>query len=115
MNNSDLQVRFSKETGQQVFQTGKQMNLYYTDEYVRWLENITLKQANSTEQSDSNCNIPHVSGYVIRDCNNNIIKANSFNPKDFEQMKIAGKILDHEIDENGVKVIKRMDITSVSL
>ena len=60
-----------------------------------------------------------VSGYVIKfdepDCNNNVIKANSFNPKDFEQMKISGKILDYEIDENGVKVVKRMDITSVSL
>ena len=60
-----------------------------------------------------------VSGYAIKfdepGCNNNAIKANSFNPKDFEQMKIAGKILDYEIDENGVKVVKRMDITSVSL
>jgi len=60
-----------------------------------------------------------VSGYTIRfdepDSNNNVIKANSFNPKDFEQMKIAGTILDYEIDDNGVKVVKRMDITSVSL
>jgi hypothetical protein len=30
-------------------------------------------------------------------------------------MKIAGNIIDYEIGEKGVKVIKRMDITSVSI
>lgn len=78
---------------------------------------------NKEKQQQENGKLPLqnviVSGYAIRfdepDCNNNAIKANSFNPKDFEQMKIAGKMLDYEIDENGVKVVKRIDITSVSL
>lgn len=46
MNNTDLQVRYHKETGKQVLQTGKQMNLYYTDDYIRWLEAKVLQQAN---------------------------------------------------------------------
>lgn len=52
---------------------------------------------------------------IFTDCNNNVIKVNSFNPKDFEKMKTEDRILDYEIDENGVKVIKRIDVTSVSL
>ena len=64
MNNTDLQVRFNKETKQQVLQTGKQMNLYYTDEYVRWLEDIALKQANGAKASEATAILPHVSNSV---------------------------------------------------
>lgn len=60
MNNTDLQVRFNKETKQQVLQTGKQMNLYYTDEYVRWLEDIALKQANGDDTGQDKCHIQNV-------------------------------------------------------
>lgn len=52
MNNSDLQVRFCKETEQQVLQTGKQMNLYYTDEYVRWLESKVLQQSSGVKSEN---------------------------------------------------------------
>lgn len=61
MNNTDLQVSFNKETKQQVLQTGKQMNLYYTDEYVRWLEDIALKQANDADTEQDKCHIQRVS------------------------------------------------------
>lgn len=82
MNNTDLQVRFSKETKQQVLQTGKQMNLYYTDEYVRWLEDIVLKQANGAETEQDKCHIQRVN-YLLPDnkCNytGNFCKGDSYN------------------------------------
>ena len=65
MNNTDLQVRFSKETKQQVLQTGKQMNLYYTDEYVRWLEDIALKQANDADTGQDKCHIQRASNRTL--------------------------------------------------
>ena len=52
MNNTDLQVRYHKETEQQVLQTGKQMNLYYTNEYVRWLEAKVLQQVSGVNSEN---------------------------------------------------------------
>lgn len=62
LNNTDLQIKFNKETEKQVLQTGVNMNLYYTDEYVKWLESIVLRQANGVEQStESASHIQNVS------------------------------------------------------
>lgn len=59
------------------------------------------------------------SGYVIRfneaDTNGIIINKDAINIKDFEQMKVAGIIVDYEIDDNGVKIIKKFALRSVSL
>jgi hypothetical protein len=59
------------------------------------------------------------SGYVIRfneaDTNGIIISKNTINVNDFEQMKVSGRIVDYEIDDNGVKVIKKFDLRGVSL
>lgn len=80
-----------------------------------------MTKKNKTSENQAQCAIQNVvcSSYALRfnepDSHGNVILPNSFNVKDFEQMKIAGKIIDYEIDDNGVKVIKRMDITSVSI
>ena len=59
------------------------------------------------------------SGYATRfneaDTNGIIINKDAINIKDFEQMKVAGTIVDYEIDDNGVKIIKKFDLKSVSL
>ena len=59
------------------------------------------------------------SNYVVKfnepDLNGNIIKKEAINLENFQQMKIRGEIIDYEIDENGVKVIKKFNLTSVSL
>ena len=59
------------------------------------------------------------SGCAIRfneaDTNGIIINRDAINIKDFEQMKVAGTIVDYEIDDNGVKIIKKFDLRSVSL
>ena len=62
MTRTDLQLKFNKETGFHVLQTGIEMNMYFTDDYIAWLENLVLDKANGFEQSTSNCNKPHVSG-----------------------------------------------------
>jgi hypothetical protein len=59
------------------------------------------------------------SGYTIRfnevDTNEIIINKDAININDFEQMKVSGTIVDYEIDDNGVKIIKKFDLRSVSL
>src|SRR5690554_4962389 len=58
------------------------------------------------------------SGYVIRfneADTNGIINKDAINIKDFEQMKVAGTIVNYEIDDIGVKIIKKFDLKSVSL
>ena len=58
------------------------------------------------------------SGYAIRfneaDTNGIIINKDAININDFEQMKLSGTIVDYEIDDNGVKIIKKFDLRSVS-
>lgn len=58
-------------------------------------------------------------GYALRfnepDSEGNAILSNSFDAKEFEQMKIAGDIIDYVVDDKGVKVTKRVDIASLPL
>ena len=57
-------------------------------------------------------------GYLIRfnevNANGIIINKDAINIEDLDHMKIAGKIVDYEIDDNGVKIIKNFDLRSVS-
>jgi len=57
-----------------------------------------------------------VSGYVYKfnepTKDGLIYKKESFDMSKFEQLKMRGEILDFEIDEFGVKIIKQVDITS---
>lgn len=79
------------------------------------------KQIKSLNEHQENLNIFDVmcSDYAIRfneaDTNGIIINKDAINIKDFEQMKVAGTIVDYEIDDNGVKIIKKFDLRSVSL
>lgn len=72
-------------------------------------------------KNEKQCAIHDVmcSGYVVRfnepDLNGNIIKKEAINLDNFQQMKICGEIIDYEIDDNGVKIIKKMNLTSVSI
>ena len=72
-------------------------------------------------KNEQQCAIHDVmcSGYVVRfnepDLNGNIIKKEAINLDNFQQMKIRGEIIDYEIDDNGVKIIKKFNLTSVSL
>ena len=54
------------------------------------------------------------SGYVIRfnkaDTAGIIINKDAINIKDFEQMKVAGTIVDYEIDDSGVKINKNREL-----
>ena len=77
---------------------------------------------NRKEQNLNNAENPKLGimcGYVIRfneaDANGIIINKDAINIKDFEQMKVSGTIIDYEIDDNGVKIIKKFDLKSVSL
>ena len=45
----------------------------------------------------------------------NMIKKEAINLDNFQEMKIRGEIIDYKIDENGVKVIKKFNLTSMSL
>jgi hypothetical protein len=64
--------------------------------------------------SDVMCSV-----YAIRfneaDANGIIINKDAININDFEQMKVSGTIVDYEIDDNGVKIIKKFDLSSASL
>ena len=80
---------------------------------------------NKEEQNLNNAENPKMgiydamcSGYVIRfneADTNGIINKDAINIKNFEQMKVAGTIVDYEIDDNGVKIIKKFDLKTVSL
>jgi hypothetical protein len=76
---------------------------------------------NSNETQNPKLGISDVmcSGYVIRfneaDTNGIIINKDAINIKDFEQMKVAGTIVDYEIGDNGVKIIKKFNLRTVSL
>lgn len=81
---------------------------------------------NKEEQNLNNLENPKLgisdvmcSGYTIIfnevDVNGIIINKDAINIKDFEQMKVAGTIVDYEIDDNGVKIIKKFDLRGVSL
>ena len=54
------------------------------------------------------------SGYVLRfneaDTAGIIINKDAINIKDFEQMKVAGTIVDYEIDDSGVKINKNREL-----
>ena len=58
-------------------------------------------------------------GYGIRfnevDRNGRMFTKDSINIENFIQMKLCGTIVDYEIDDNGVKIIKKFDLTGVSL
>ena len=81
---------------------------------------------NKEEQNLNNSETPKLgisdvmcSGYAIRfnesDANGITINKDAINIKDFEQMKVAGTIVDYEFDDNGVKIIKKFYLRSVSL
>ena len=87
-------------------------------------ESVSVQQAllkvwNETEQEQLRIADVMCSGYVIRfneaGTNGIIINKDAINIKDFEQMKVAGIIVDYEIDDNGVKIIKKFALRSVSL
>jgi len=58
-------------------------------------------------------------GYAIRfnekDLNGNMILKDAVNLDNFQQMKTRGEIIDYEVDDFGVKIVKSFDLTSVSL
>lgn len=60
MTRTDLQIKFHKETGKQVLQTGIEINMYFTDDYIAWLENLALDKANGLERSSDKCHIQSV-------------------------------------------------------
>lgn len=62
MTRNDIRVQFNKEKDLHVLQTEGTGYIHYTDDYVHWLEDIALMQANGVEQSTSNCNIANVVG-----------------------------------------------------
>lgn len=81
---------------------------------------------NKEEQDLNNAQNPKLgisdvvcSVYAIRfneaDANGIIINKDAIKIKDFEQMKVAGTIVDYEIDDNGVKIVKKFDLSNVSL
>lgn len=59
------------------------------------------------------------SGYAIRfnekDLNGNMILKDAVNLDNFQQMKIRGEIIDYEVDNFGVKIVKNFNLTWVSL
>ncbi len=59
------------------------------------------------------------SSYFVRfnepDLNGNVMLKEAINLDNFQQMKIRGEIVDYEIDDNGVRVIKKFNLTSVSI
>ncbi len=65
MTRNDIRVQFNKEKDLHVLQTEGTGYIHYTDDYVHWLEDIALMQANGVEQSTSNCNITLVSNLLI--------------------------------------------------
>lgn len=77
------------------------------------------EKSNKKENANSDLGAVMCSGYAIifneADANGIIINKDAINIKDFEQMKVAGTIVDYEIDDNGVKIIKKFDLRSVSL
>jgi len=78
------------------------------------MENDNLKKKKQRAIHDVMC-----SGHVVRfnepDLNGNIILKKTVNINNFQQMKIRSEIVDCKIDDNGVKVIKKFNLTSVSL
>ena len=56
------------------------------------------------------------SGYVMKfnepDFNGNIIKKEAVNFEQFKQMKIRGDIINYEIDEIGVSIVKKFEFTT---
>ena len=68
MTRNDIRVKFNKEKDLHVLQTEGTGYIHYTDDYVHWLEDIVLKQANGAGQGDSNCNIPLVSNNEVAVC-----------------------------------------------
>ena len=79
MTRTDLQIRFHRETGLQVLQTGIEMNMYFTDDYIAWLENLVLDKANGAEKSASTCNLQNVNARISHfiDENGNSVDANA--------------------------------------
>ena len=61
MTRNDIIVQFNKEKDLHVLHTEGTGYINYTDDYVHWLEDIALKQANGAEQSGSTCNLQNVS------------------------------------------------------
>ena len=79
----------------------------------------TEQNLNNTENPELGISDVMCSDYAIRfneaDANGIIINKDAINIKNFEQMKVAGTIVDYEIDDNGVKIIKKFDLRGVSL
>ena len=76
---------------------------------------MKTEEKNLNDAENPNFGISDVmcSGYVIRfneDTAGIIINKDAINIKDFEQMKVAGTIVDYEIDDSGVKIKKKSGI-----
>lgn len=76
------------------------------------MENNNLKN----KQKRSMSNVTYI-GYLVKfnepDLNGTIIKKEAIQLDSLQEMKIRGDIIDYEIDENGLKVIKKINLTSV--
>ena len=47
------------------------------------------------------------------DSNGNVIKKDAIKVDDLQRMKMCGEIIDYEIDDNGVRVIKEFDLKPI--
>ena len=61
MTRNDIRVQFNKDKDLHVLQTEGTGYIHYTDDYVHWLEDIALKQANGVNTGDDKCHIQRVS------------------------------------------------------
>lgn len=76
------------------------------------MENNNLKN----KQKRSMSNVTYI-GYLVKfnepDLNGTIIKKEAMQLDSLQQMKTHGDIIDYEIDENGVMITKKINLTNV--
>ena len=76
------------------------------------MENNNLKN----KQKRSMSNVTYI-GFLVKfnepDLNGTIIKKEAIQLDILQQMKIRGDIIDYEIDENGVMITKKINLTNI--
>lgn len=78
---NDFRLQFNKEKQLHVLVTNGTGYIHYSDDYVHWLEELAMKQANGVSTGEGQSNIPDVTVSVRPKCQK---------PEDYHCVKLYG-------------------------
>lgn len=75
---NDFRLQFNKEKQLHVLVTDGTGYIHYSDDYVHWLEELAMKQANGDSTGEGQSNIPGVIKSVCPRCGGELINTEQY-------------------------------------